>query len=415
MDATKVNNAYLVAQQKLIVDQQQKWDQLINGLISKAGAPGLGMTQTGVISFDPMTFLFAAIEQSQQFGNIMATVTQIVQVFAEMLQALAPVIDALLDVVKAVANVFIFLYNMVARILDLFGLQIQQLNYLNSAIGGLIPLIQIWHEIPTLNELAAGKLNSPLSTTPQGYGALPGTQGAGQNMLMKVVEVLTAIFGAVVVEKMFSGLNLQQAVHATAQLIGLNAGQTRASGQAQASAMQLNQTTISAAMKQSGLGMTTNSLLTQILATLQQMAMASSQGGGFLSMLLGLGGAAVGIPGLGGIAGGGSSGFGLGGGGKAMSMPGGGGAAAAALQTATQAITTAAQRMQQAFSDNTRGILANTRAFGSLTQKMASFEAVLQSAGRAAALGSGNLSTALGMDMDRRINSTGYNINRVPM
>ena len=142
VDAGKAQNAYVLATQKLIIDQQQKWDQLIDGLIQKSGAPGLSMSQTGVVSFDPMTFLFAAFEQSQAFGQVMATVTQIVTVFGEMLDALEPIIDALLNVVKAVANVFIFLYNMVARILSLMGIQVQQLQYLTSAISGLIPLFR---------------------------------------------------------------------------------------------------------------------------------------------------------------------------------------------------------------------------------------------------------------------------------
>ncbi len=399
VDAGKAQNAYVLATQKLIIDQQQKWDQLIDGLIQKSGAPGLSMSQTGVVSFDPMTFLFAAFEQSQAFGQVMATVTQIVTVFGEMLDALEPIIDALLNVVKAVANVFIFLYNMVARILSLMGIQVQQLQYLTSAISGLIPLIQIWHEIPTLNELAAGKLNSPLSTTPQNYGALPGSQGAGQNMLMKVVEVLTAIFGAVVVEKMFSGMNFQQAVHATAQLIGINASTKQQIPSDAANTAKINMTAAQDALKQSGLTMNSNTLLSQIWQTLQQMLAVeqtqSAGGGGFggiLGAILGGGGAggAAGVAGVAGVAGG----------------------VAGAMRSATQTLVAAAQQMSQALSQNTRLFVAHSRALADATQRLTLFANALDSA-RAVA-GGGSLSTALGMDMDRRISSTGYNINRVP-
>ena len=407
VDTAKAQDAYVLATQKLIIDQQQKWDQLINGLVEKVGAPGLSANaQTGAISFDPMTFLFAAIEQSQVFGNVMSTVTQIVQVFAEMLDALRPVIDALLQVVKAVANVFIFLYNMVARILDLFGLQIQQLNYLNSAIGGLVPLLQIWHEIPTLNELAAGKLNSPLSTTPQSYGALPGTQGAGQNTLMKVVEILTGIFGAIVVEKMFSGLNFQQAVHATAQLIGINASTKQIPITDTANTAKINMQAASDALKQSGLAMNANTLLSEIWQTLQQMLaqqQAASGGGGIFGALLSLAG---GLGGLGGAPGAGFGGAGSGGHGGPMALLGG-------MGNAMQDVARGARAVASALTEHVVQLRNATSALSLFTN-------AVSDAGRSATRFGGSLSipalsNALALDTDRRYASSSYGINRVPI
>ncbi len=399
LDVTKANDSLVQAQQRMQLDIAAQWNQLMNGLIEKTGMPGLtgAGSATSPLSFNPMSFLFAALEQTQTFGNVMATVTQIVQVFAQMLDTLKPVIDALLQVVKAVVNVFIFLYNMVARILDLFGLQVQQLNYLNSAIGGLIPLIQIWHEIPTLNELAAGKLNSPLSTTPQDYGSLPGTQGAGQNMLMKVVEVLTAIFAAVVIEKMISGMSLQTAMQSTMHLIGINMGQ-----KVQTAAQQMN----------NSLTATGNGLLTQILTTLQQM-LAAQQQNGLGSGIIGIFGKALGFSGgAGGMGGAGGGGLASGGGSGLNGMdalPGGAGGAAA----------NAAQKITNAFAELSRRVQSLSSGFADLTQRAANLGNAFDSAARSAmAFGGGGsgsgASTALGMDMDRRISSTSYNINRVP-
>jgi hypothetical protein len=405
LDVTKANNALVVAQQKMTFDIAQQWNTLMNGLIQKVGAPGLGGagSATAPLTFNPMEMLFAAFEQTRSFADIMTTVTQIMQTFAQAMDALKPMIDALLDVVRAVVNVFIFLYNGVARILDLFGMQIQQLQYLNSAIGALVPLIEIWHEIPTLNELAAGKLNSPLSTTPTGTQNVGGS-GQGQNMLMKIVEILTGVLIATIVMKVFEGMSLQSAVQSTLHLIGINLGVNKISPTAVALSAQEKSTAIGLAgksdalaniigAKTAGLTATTNALLLQILSTLQSMlASLQTQSTGGL-------GAIIGLATKSGIAG-------------AAVLPGGAGGPLAPVQQAIKA-----------FGDGLRNIAQSIRstgyAFDDFTARVNRCgNAIDAMAARANAFGGpshiGSISTALSLDMSRRIAVTGYGIDRVP-
>jgi hypothetical protein len=407
VDATKAQDSYVLATQKLIQDQQQKWDELINGLVQKIGAPGLSVNpNTAALSFDPTQLFMAALEQSQTFGDVMATVTQIVQTFAQAIEAFRPIIDALLDVVRAVVNVFIFLYNTVARILDLFGLQIQQLQYLNSAIGGLVPLIQIWHEIPTLNELAAGKLNSPLSTTPTGLQNVGGP-GQGQNGLMKVVEILAGILVAVIVEKVISGMSLAAATQSTMHLLGINVGQ-----KVQIGAQQTNNALTVATNAAITTGFTlANGYLMQILMALQEQAASSGGVMGLFNALTDGGSIPVGI-GMAvqtgvtnalssfraSLSGGASDAFS-----RFRSAIGGSGAAFTAH---TQAV----RENFNAFRDATQGIRQfrnQLGGLGDLIEKIGSGSNISRQSILA-------MSAALSIDTSRRIASTSYGIDRVP-
>jgi hypothetical protein len=274
LNVVKAEDARAVDEQKLVTDQRSRWTDLIDELVQKAGVPGL-TSQGGVQSFNPLQFLVAAFEQSQTFADVMGTVNAIMKVFVQVFNAFRPVIDALLQVVRGVVNVFIFLYDAVAHILNLFGLQIPIIQALNSAFYDMVPLISITHDIPTLNELAAGKLNSPLSTTPVGMQQLNQTTQSGD---MKIIEILAVIFGALVVEKMLSGLSFQQGMQQTLHLIGINVGQK-----------------VAAATAETGVALT-NTILTsgfaEVVAAIEASA-AASGGGGILGAILGLGGAAA--------------------------------------------------------------------------------------------------------------------------
>jgi hypothetical protein len=404
MDVVKANDAYLVAQQKLTLDLAQKWDTLMNGLIQKVGAPGLSGagSATSPLSFNPMQFLFAALEQTQAFADVMNTATAITNTLVQAFEAFRPIIDAVMDVVRAVANVFIFLYNAVARILDLFGLQIQQLQYLTDAMSGLVPLISIVHEIPTLNELAAGRLNSPLSTVPTGLENL-GQSNGGQNTLMRIVEVLVGILAAIIIERVIAGLSFQQAVQQTLHLLGINVGQKAQTAQAAAESAKSDalQTTLSAketalqtalGAKAAGLTLLTNTLLQQIWSVLEQILAAiqtqSSGGVGGLSSLLG--------------------GIGM----EGRSVGG-------AMGQAAKGIGDAAQRAAAAIGEHARQIQQATAWLARMTNAMQQLVNATSSASRAlyALPGGGSipLSQALAMDTDRRTAVTGYGIDRVPM
>jgi hypothetical protein len=406
LDLVKANDTLAVAQQKLQLDIAQKWDTLMNGLVEKIGAPGLsgGGTATSPLSFNPMAMLFAAIEQTQTFGNIMTTVTQIVQTFAQALDALKPIIDALLDVIRAVVNVFIFMYNAVARLLEMIGIQVQQLQYLNAAIGNLVPLIEIWHEIPTLNELAAGKLNSPLSTQPQGLQSVGGP-GQGQNGIMKVVELLTGILVAIIVTKLLEGQSLAAAVQSTARLIGINIASVKSANEAPIlSAQQKAATTTAANLVNSTAQMVggkaqaastvTNNLLAQILAAIEQLVATSSIGGGG-----GLFGAIASIAGKAASVG---AGAGMAG---AVGGPGG-------LLGPVQAVGNAMQAAVRAIQSHTQALTQNLNAVQTLTAALHGAAAAASALRSSAGLDA--ISTSLSLDTSRRIAVSGYGINRVP-
>ena len=384
LTAIRAEDTRAADEQQFLTDQRARWTNFIDDLVSKANAPGLS-ANAGAVSFNPLEFFLAVIEKTRSFADVMTTVTQITEVFARMLDALKPIIDALLDVIRAVVNVFIFLYNTVARILDLFGLQIQQLQYLTAAIGGLVPLIEIWHEIPTLNELAAGRLNSPLSTIPQGINSL-GQSSGGQNGLMRVVEILTGILAAIIIEKLISGMSLTQAVQSTLHLMGINVGQKVQTTVAQTgNALTIQTNSILAT------GFTTMEGLLQALITATQ----SASGGGLFGARLSLGGGAA----SGGVGFLGAAGIGLGGplGGLGPALKGAG----EALRSHIGAINAATS----AFTRLVSVVGALTEATGSATRYLAG----MQSPASLAAL-----SSKLSLDTSRRYLTGVYQIDRVP-
>jgi hypothetical protein len=136
---------------KLTADQRSRWTNLIDGLISKLNVPGLTATQ-GKISFDPMQMMLAAFEKTKSFADIMTVVNSIMNVFAQVIDALRPIIDALLEVVIGVVKVFISLYNGIVSILRLLGIHIAYLQLQNQAEATQAPLLQIYHDLPTLQE-----------------------------------------------------------------------------------------------------------------------------------------------------------------------------------------------------------------------------------------------------------------------
>ena len=225
-------------------------------------------------------------------------------------------------------------------------------------------------------------------------------------MLMKVVEVLTAIFGAVVVEKMFSGMNFQQAVHATAQLIGINASTKQQIPSDAANTAKINMTAAQDALKQSGLTMNSNTLLSQIWQTLQQMLaqqQAASGGGGIFGALLSLAG---GLGGLGGAPGAGFGGAGSGGHGGPMALLGG-------MGNAMQDVARGARAVASALTEHVVQLRNATSALSLFTN-------AVSDAGRSATRFGGSLSipalsNALALDTDRRYASSSYGINRVPI
>lgn len=402
LDVVRAQNALNLASDQLIVDQKQKWDDFINTLVQKANVPGLSGSAQAGFSFNPLGLLMAAIEKTQVFADVINTVTSIVNTFALALNAFRPIIDALLQVVRAVANVFIFMYNAVARILDLFGLQIRQLQYLTDAMQGLIPLISIWHEIPTLNELAAGRLNSPLSPIPQGYNNIGQTQG-GQNTLMRVVEILTGILVAIVIEKMISGMSLMQATQSALHLMGINIGQKiqtnlSATEAAKATALQTvlagKATALQTALgaKAAALTQTTNSILLQMETTLTAIlaALNAQASGGVFGAIFKIG---AGAGGAGALAG-------------PMAGP---------LTQMSQVIRSVGDGMRNALDSVTQHSRALDRAAASALRLGDAFDRLTSSTSRMALSGGGSiasLSTTIALDTSRRSGAAAYGMDR---
>jgi hypothetical protein len=137
------------------------FDSLTKLLASKV--PGLEANENAKggmsLGFSPVAMLIQAISQTKAFGDVMRVVTQLMRILAQIFDSFRPVIDALLKGVEVVANGFISLWNVMARILGLFGIHVAILQKLNGDFSdAAAPFIQFIHDIPTLNELASGHI-----------------------------------------------------------------------------------------------------------------------------------------------------------------------------------------------------------------------------------------------------------------
>lgn len=115
--------------------------------------PGASLNQNQQLSFNPYQFLLQVIEQTKSFADVMQVVNTVMKVFAQVIDAFRPVIDDLLMIVVGVVKVFIDLWNAIARVMSLLGIHIQQLSLLNTETE---PLVQIYHDLPTLQQLKSG-------------------------------------------------------------------------------------------------------------------------------------------------------------------------------------------------------------------------------------------------------------------
>jgi phage-related protein len=171
--------------------------------------PGLKVTQdssTGGLSaiFDWGAILGDVISKSKEYANIQNVVNQVEKVLAQVLNALAPVINTLLRVFGFFANVVIDVYNIFVRLVGLLGIHLQLLDQINTQFSDLShPLIAITHDLPTLNELASGKI-APLSQNatsvsvndflnPVTSAMQSSTLGGG--LLGQLIEVVAGIAG----------------------------------------------------------------------------------------------------------------------------------------------------------------------------------------------------------------------------
>jgi hypothetical protein len=205
---TKAHNDVALATVQLQKDldgTHLSFTKFMADLESKLGVSKLGLEPkaSGGMSFDPMSLLLNAFEKTKAFADIQGVVNELLKVFAQMLDALRPVIDFLLRAVVDVANGFIDVWNAIASILRIFGIQLPILEKLTYDFSSLdYPLIQVVHDIPTLNELASGNVG-PLSnqpTTPAQWNepvtnslASPALGGGLLDKLIEMIAILEAI------------------------------------------------------------------------------------------------------------------------------------------------------------------------------------------------------------------------------
>jgi len=209
-----------------INENAKNFGDMLGQLIRKI--PGLSEKKdptTGAFagaSFNPFAVFLDAIQNTKAFGDIMKTVGDIMKVIAQIFDAFRPIIDLLLRVVRMVVNGFIDLWNFVARILRLFGIHVPLLQKLTNDLNGVAnqntnqntPLIQITHDLPTLNELATGKMK-PLSPQPHNYSSLAAVQqptidalkdpGLGGGILGVLGEILAGIISLKFIMGLFGG------------------------------------------------------------------------------------------------------------------------------------------------------------------------------------------------------------------
>jgi hypothetical protein len=100
-------------------------------------------------------------EQSRSFHDIQEAFKEITSRLAQVFDALRPVIDFFLGILIGITDVFLELFNVIATVLNVFGLHIQKIKLLDDTLDGLNntvkPLLTITHDLPTMNEFNAGK------------------------------------------------------------------------------------------------------------------------------------------------------------------------------------------------------------------------------------------------------------------
>jgi hypothetical protein len=169
--------------------------------------PGLTMANDSFkLTLDWKTALLDAITHTRAYADIQRVAAAIMQVVAKMLDALRPVIDVMLKVLIGVVNVFIDVWNIFARIARLFGIQIPILQNLNDNLASLNvqPLIDITHDIPTLNELASGKIGPLIPKGGAGDYNSPTVNAinTGSNGIIGILEkILAAIIVISLIQK----------------------------------------------------------------------------------------------------------------------------------------------------------------------------------------------------------------------
>jgi hypothetical protein len=161
-------NAVTVANQQLINVNQQTSNSVdvvrkdLDQLGSEASSTitkFVQLTQQGV---DPLTAVFLTLfSKSASMVDITTILTNITTQLAQVFDALRPVIDLLLGVLVGIVDVFLEMYNILTEIISAFGIHLQKIQLVNASLNNMadaiVPVVQIVHDIPTINQYNAGQ------------------------------------------------------------------------------------------------------------------------------------------------------------------------------------------------------------------------------------------------------------------
>jgi hypothetical protein len=167
----------------------------------------LTIIQNSASPMEALSNIFVMLFQNtQSFKDLILIVQNIFTILARVLDAIfLPIIKALAAVLTDVVNVFIFLYNVVAMLLDVFGLHVTKLKYINSLLDQLSgtairPLLDTVHDLPTAKEYGAGKWGPLTSDATSVTGGLVGAmnantaaQGGVLAAILKLIAVMALI------------------------------------------------------------------------------------------------------------------------------------------------------------------------------------------------------------------------------
>jgi len=183
---------------------------ILDQLLQRAGIP---LTASGSLNWSAV--LMEAVQRSKSFADVMKVVNELMNVFAQIIDAFRPVIDLLLKGVIFVANGFIALWNVIASILNLFGLHVQKLKQLSYDVqDAATPFLKIVHDIPTLNELASGNIGPLYAAGQHDYIYNNITDplvnqmqdpSLGGGLLGKLIEIIAVLEGIKILMGLFGG------------------------------------------------------------------------------------------------------------------------------------------------------------------------------------------------------------------
>jgi hypothetical protein len=238
-------NAVTVADQQLInVNQQTSTSvDVVRKDLDQLGSEGsslitkfVQLSQQGV---DPLTAAFLTLfSKSASMVDITTILTNITTQLAQVFDALRPVIDLLLGVLVGIVDVFLEMYNILTEIISAFGIHLQKIQLVNASLNNMadaiVPVVQIVHDIPTINQYNAGQVGnlqaeeSPINNFQQvvqnGFNQSIAKFGEIIGILIAVRVLLAVISGNSVASLFGGGGGVGGVLNSIGKLFGIGGG-----------------------------------------------------------------------------------------------------------------------------------------------------------------------------------------------